>query len=1464
MWLSVLSVWGTLLTLTASQSCSDSSENSASWVRLKPLGQCKDGESTCPYRITFAPLTVQLPKSFRELENIARELQSLTQMVNQLKEDCRECKERQRMDLNIQTDDEGEDGEASRGSLNTKKRQQDVAKREDTVQIATSRSAAEDSMIISSDAEDVNPTVFEKQRNTNQERNVNPHNTKPSVLNNEGSKASKPFQEKTISGSFIKVEEEPSLTTTKKRILPSSEATLTESTFSGDLDSELPTQHEKHKANTIKAGHEMYPSETLTAKGRVKSIPEYHVVTMVTADDEEEDKKKDEDDDVERKQLQKPKGDKVLGERRLETGTGARNNTEHKPNMEQLMRKQQEKEDKKETGDTGLKETRSNVFDDANSGNVGEEVSVIQQPTLKNKEKKDKNNHSVSSTKPKPFKPGVYSESNAEVNSRINNTADTIRGQIKITSPVTGRVNTSFNVSQINPQTPEINSKNAIKADTDAKMDTGIELTRFNKAETVSGQVMSRSPTSGMTYGIVDVSPTNTQILDSKKLYNTGTDLESDAGTNSNPVNNVDTVNGAKNLRPPISDSHINTTVHADVMNTKIQKSNTETSLKSSRNAEKVTGMESNPNNKIETESGHETSKIQIHGITDGVNRTNQQIIDSKTQFGTGTDSDSDAVIDSNPVNNVNIVSGINNSRSFISDQANSKADVDLINPQSLTSRNPFTHGVTVKSSTATDSHSFNTSEMVSQPKSPFSDITDGGELKQPFPETLDGTFKHPFKPGTYKERKAEMDPNPLNTAEKVGPLKMPQLSITERTDATINVKQINSQTVYDSKAFNPATNSESKATVVSTPVYKVETYRSHTTADQINPQATDFISKNTVKPSLISEKKAGIYPNQDHIIGHGSQRETSKSLISDSRLNVDGSNPSLKSNENLPKRRFLLKPKLNMTQLRNEQIKSSNPMSIDTGRKKALRNNKTTSLRSDAKTSGRNLPSELLPVRLTKEKEITNQTERNGPTGLRPGKEPRHKKTYILQEKTINNNKSFNSGELQKKNKSGVIDYTSNNGTTYVDSKTVPSNELNSTAYDVTHSVMHNLATQGMLDQANIKSAKTAPTVEVWHNINRQTESTSQTTVTTARLEKPNGISGQDLVLDTVNNTGSDSQPPVVKQTKAIDRRLPEERKTPSRSRSVDSNKKPLRVGSVENPVGKMPLAVESSEKNELKYLTTAATPYTIKTMLETKHSKMPLFTPTITKTPQFMDQDHAEQAKTTSGVKVSNKHVHYSLETPSQEMESKRSNSDTGNKELQRASNGQGSGMVTELQPNSLDNIQNKAIGPTAVIMDIVKARTDSKVSTTPESTTANRARSINHLVVDKVESSTEANRLIPSSDNAPVTSYRYSKTQIGSVESNNRGYFTDNNNGNSYPVDTNRMTEATLHKIPAGHNYNEDNKKLLTINNMDDRQGLKKQLLSNCHGQCDVGPTSQSILNSLESSNSDRGKKYVALGF
>uniref|UniRef100_A0A9J8DLT5 Fibrinogen C-terminal domain-containing protein n=2 Tax=Cyprinus carpio TaxID=7962 RepID=A0A9J8DLT5_CYPCA len=61
---------------------------------LKPLGNCGDEENLCPYQLTLPPLYIQLPRPFRELEKMAKELQNLKDMVNQLRRDCQECKDR--------------------------------------------------------------------------------------------------------------------------------------------------------------------------------------------------------------------------------------------------------------------------------------------------------------------------------------------------------------------------------------------------------------------------------------------------------------------------------------------------------------------------------------------------------------------------------------------------------------------------------------------------------------------------------------------------------------------------------------------------------------------------------------------------------------------------------------------------------------------------------------------------------------------------------------------------------------------------------------------------------------------------------------------------------------------------------------------------------------------------------------------------------------------------------------------------------------------------------------------------------------------------------------------------------------------------------------------------------------------------------------------------------------------------
>lgn len=65
-------------------------------MKLRPSGQCgssgaEEGED-CPYQLTLPPLTIQLPKQFRLLEKVMKELQSLKEVVNKLKSGCQECR----------------------------------------------------------------------------------------------------------------------------------------------------------------------------------------------------------------------------------------------------------------------------------------------------------------------------------------------------------------------------------------------------------------------------------------------------------------------------------------------------------------------------------------------------------------------------------------------------------------------------------------------------------------------------------------------------------------------------------------------------------------------------------------------------------------------------------------------------------------------------------------------------------------------------------------------------------------------------------------------------------------------------------------------------------------------------------------------------------------------------------------------------------------------------------------------------------------------------------------------------------------------------------------------------------------------------------------------------------------------------------------------------------------------------
>ncbi|KAI1888505.1 hypothetical protein AGOR_G00185850 [Albula goreensis] len=110
MGLRLLCVWGTLL-LSALWVAADVAEGlgkeekggSGCPVRFKPAGQCGDGDE-CPYQVTLPPLTIQLPKQFKMLEKTMKELQSLKETVNKLKNACQGC--RRQEDRTLQRDSE--------------------------------------------------------------------------------------------------------------------------------------------------------------------------------------------------------------------------------------------------------------------------------------------------------------------------------------------------------------------------------------------------------------------------------------------------------------------------------------------------------------------------------------------------------------------------------------------------------------------------------------------------------------------------------------------------------------------------------------------------------------------------------------------------------------------------------------------------------------------------------------------------------------------------------------------------------------------------------------------------------------------------------------------------------------------------------------------------------------------------------------------------------------------------------------------------------------------------------------------------------------------------------------------------------------------------------------------------------------------------------------------------------------
>ncbi|XP_076877727.1 uncharacterized protein fgl2b isoform X2 [Brachyhypopomus gauderio] len=288
MWLAVLFAWGNLFMFVASQSCGEASKDAASWVRLKPQGHCRDGDTMCPYSVTLPPLTIQLPRHLKELDTMARELQALTLMVNQLKEECRECRGRQRPEWSVRTDDGGDAGEriqASRGTVNTRERQPDLHKR---ARISLN-SAEEDSMLISSGTRAVNRVTGTPGWDISQERKTRPNGSGQRAESSEGPRASISSQTETAAENVSDVRVLHTFTGEERaKESEFTTAQTTESPLAENQDEEPPTHY--GKASAVKIGHAKDTSGTLTAPGNTESIPEISVVTMVSENVDDETK----------------------------------------------------------------------------------------------------------------------------------------------------------------------------------------------------------------------------------------------------------------------------------------------------------------------------------------------------------------------------------------------------------------------------------------------------------------------------------------------------------------------------------------------------------------------------------------------------------------------------------------------------------------------------------------------------------------------------------------------------------------------------------------------------------------------------------------------------------------------------------------------------------------------------------------------------------------------------------------------------------------------------------------------------------------------------------------------------------------------------------------------------------------------------------------------------------------------
>ncbi|KAK7117680.1 hypothetical protein R3I94_023041 [Phoxinus phoxinus] len=286
MWLAVFYIWGSLLAFSVCDICPETSEDTASWVELKPLGHCGDEENLCPYRLTLPPLSIQLPRPFMELEKMAKELQNLKEVVNQLRQDCQECKDRdsiERGEWKDHSEEEEKRPQSLRHNISINETQSRSG--EQVVRIFTStlpqRDTSEGEGTVKGGMKTLDHSVLESQRWNIDQGLIQGTTDQRSEMGREV-KIFNPSLDKTPEDiSEVKLLASP---TTEERELKSKQSKLIEPSLPGKKDDEQFATHGKLQPNNLRDGHVKNISSILAARRRVQNVPDPNRLSSTSRD----------------------------------------------------------------------------------------------------------------------------------------------------------------------------------------------------------------------------------------------------------------------------------------------------------------------------------------------------------------------------------------------------------------------------------------------------------------------------------------------------------------------------------------------------------------------------------------------------------------------------------------------------------------------------------------------------------------------------------------------------------------------------------------------------------------------------------------------------------------------------------------------------------------------------------------------------------------------------------------------------------------------------------------------------------------------------------------------------------------------------------------------------------------------------------------------------------------------------